>query len=121
MSSKRSDSLAAAPPGVLPYSTESPISAGWWTTLRANWSIPFALLAVVLVGRFVVETRWFGRLAMRWTCLEGSRTVGPFQALGLRFAAFAVVHQARRNASPRKPRVRSRRQTTKGCCSRFRA
>src|SRR6478735_730500 len=71
MSSKRSDSLAAAPPGVLPYSTESPISAGWWTTLRANWSIPFALLAVVLVGRFAVETRWFGPYNQRVVMLIG--------------------------------------------------
>jgi ABC-type branched-subunit amino acid transport system permease subunit len=78
MSSKRSDSLsgtaadvASGAAGVLSYAPEGPPTHAWWFTLRANWSIPFALLAVVLLGRFVVETRWFGPYNQRVVMLIG--------------------------------------------------
>src|SRR5690349_8095781 len=71
VSSPESQPGAAVPHEVLAYAPEGAPTHAWWYTLRANWSIPFALLAVVLLGRFVVETRWFGPYNQRVVMLIG--------------------------------------------------
>src|SRR5438093_12945349 len=78
MSSRRSDSLAVEAPralGSLPLGLQSRISSAWWDTLRANWALPVALLAVIWIGRWVDHSEYVGAYNRRVVMLIGFNVI----------------------------------------------
>jgi branched-chain amino acid transport system permease protein len=119
MSSRRSDSIALGATKADGSAVGFNARSAWWETLKANWLIPIALIALIGIGRLLIENNVINAYYQRVVMLIGFNIIlavslqlingfsgqfslghAGFMAVGAYMAAYPAKEYSQRLADP---------------------